>query len=269
MALGCGTTGDADLFTDKPDLFNREIIFDLDLGAFYVYDLGHTGMPGVVDYVTLPGFAIGTADETIMAGNDVVLVTSGETVVIDGQTTIDRTTENRGEFFKYVTLSGTNFTLSEYKDFDFKDFVSFNDTGSNFPSYIVTGYDISNDMMRKKRAVYLLVYNERTETIYTLNSSGTVVLARQSGCIVQSQWDWNNSTARGKWGPEFQAYRLLRSQPASPASGDTLNYGERVIVTKNKLRGSGRALSLFFQAECNKDMKLLGWALDITKQDVE
>ena len=32
MALGCGTTVDADLFTDKPDLFNRELIFDLDLG---------------------------------------------------------------------------------------------------------------------------------------------------------------------------------------------------------------------------------------------
>ena len=51
MALGCGTTGDANLFTDKPDLFNREIIFDLDLGAFYLYDLGHTGMPGVLPTV--------------------------------------------------------------------------------------------------------------------------------------------------------------------------------------------------------------------------
>lgn len=261
--------GDGSLYTGQPDIFNRELIFDLDLRAFYIYDIGHTGLPAVVDYVTLPGFAIGVKDETIMAGSDIVLVTSGDTVIIDGQTSIDRQTETRGENFKYVTLSGTNFTLSEYRDFDFKDFVSFDGTGDHFSSYIVTGYDISQDMMRKKRAVYLLVYNERTETIYTLDIEGNVVLARQSGCVIQSQWDWNNRATQGKWGQSFQAYRLLPSRnfPTNPQSGDAFDFAERVIVTKNKLRGSGRALSLFIQAESGKDMKLLGWALDVTRQD--
>lgn len=261
-------TGASSLFTDIPDIFNRELIFDLDLGAFYVNDIGHTGYPAPVAYVEIPGFAIGTADETIMVGNDVVLVTAGDTVILDGQTTIDRSTEPRGEQFKYVALSGTNFTLVEYRDFSFKDFVSYDSVGKYFDSYIVTGYDLSNDMMRKKRTIYLVVYNERTETIYTLDEGGNVVLARQSGCLVQPQWDWNTSMAQGKWGQQFQAYRMLRSLPTSPSSGDELDYGERVIITKNKLRGSGRTLSLLFRSQDGKDMKLLGWALDGTKQDI-
>lgn len=266
--VGAGTiTGDSGLFTDIPDMFNRELILDLDLGAFYINDLGHTGFPAIVDYVELPGFALGSQDETIMVGNDVVLVTSGETGIISGIIQIDRSTEPRGEHFKYVTLADTSFTLAEYKDFTFKDYVSYDGVGDNFYSYILTGYDMSQDMMRKKRSIYLMLFNERTETIYTLDSSGDVVLARQSGCLIQSQWEWNTSIAQGKWGRTFQAYRLLRDLPSIPSAGDTLDYGERVIVTKNKLRGVGRSLSLLISSDTGKDMKLLGWALDNTKQD--
>ncbi len=260
--------GDSGLYTNQNDAFNRELILDLDLGAFYVNDFGHTGFPKIHDYIRLPGYAIRYDETLIYAGTESVIVTAGDTVVVNNATGVDRSSEPRAEQFKYLTTSSTSFTISEYKDFDFVDFASYDGLGANFSSYLVTGYDLSQDMMRRKRAIYLIVYCERTETIYTLTSDG-VVLARQSGCIIQPQWDWASSPAQGKWGQSFQAYRFLnnRTQPTSPAAGDTFDYGERVIITKNKLRGSGRSLSLFIQSQDGKDMKLLGWGIDQTRQD--
>jgi hypothetical protein len=75
--------------------------------------------------------------------------------------------------------------------------------------------------------------------------------------------NWANSANSGKWGTQFQAYRLLRNYVPSGA-GDPFDYGDSVIVTKNKLRGSGKVVSLKIQSETGKDMQLLGWAMQIT-----
>ena len=45
---------------------------------------------------------------------------------------------------------------------------------------------------------------------------------------------------------------------------DDFDYGESVIVTKNKLRGSGKCLSLKIQSETGKDIKILGWGIVAT-----
>ena len=37
-----------------------------------------------------------------------------------------------------------------------------------------------------------------------------------------------------------------------------------MVVTKNKLRGSGKCISLYIQSTQGKDMKLLGWAHPVT-----
>ena len=44
-------------------------------------------------------------------------------------------------------------------------------------------------------------------------------------------------------------------------AADKFDTGEAVVVTKNKLRGSGKTLSLKIQSEEGKDMKLLGWSV--------
>ena len=118
-------------------------------------------------------------------------------------------------------------------------------------------------MMRKKQAIYLKVFCQRTEDYYLSPTS----LRFASSCKVQSQWQWNNSAAQGKWGVVFQAYRFTKPTPTNPVAGMAFDYGDTVIVTKNKLRGRGDALSLYFQSEQGKDMKLLGWGLEMTQND--
>ena len=81
-----------------------------------------------------------------------------------------------------------------------------------------------------------------------------------SSCMVQAQWDWADSINSGKWGTSFQTYRYKRNYIPTGAS-DTFDYGKNVIVTKSKLRGNGKALSLRIESEAGKDCKLLGWAV--------
>ena len=103
----------------------------------------------------------------------------------------------------------------------------------------------------------------KTEDGFTATGSGTsasFVLNNQSSCRVQAQWNWANSLNSGRWGLEFQAYRLLRMYIPTGAA-DKFDTGEAVVVTKNKLRGSGKTLSLKIQSEEGKDMKLLGWSV--------
>lgn len=242
-----------------PNSYNRELILDLTLGAWSVYSMDHPGFPKIHDYLSLPGYYL---EDTIINGynNAGVLVTdgAGNTITVVRQTSTDRTTDSRKERFKFLITHNTLVSLAEYRDYSFTDWVSIDNIGTDFSSYLITGYNLAGDMAREKQVVYLQIFCNKTETVYTM-SGNNVVLARQSSCKVQSQWDWNNSIAQGKWGPVFQAYRFLRPQPVSPVSGDEFNYGETVITTKNKLRGRGRALSLYIQSEAGKDMKLLGW----------
>jgi hypothetical protein len=246
-----------------PNSYNRELILDLTLEAWSVYDFAHDDMPRVHAYIPIPAYIVenNTVNVTDSLG---VIVTdsSGNNVTVDAQTSVDRTTDPRKENFKFlvsqVTGTQVKVSLAEYRDYSFTDWVSFNGVGADFSSYLITGYNLAGDMARQKQVIYLQIFCKRTETVYTLNGS-SVVLARQSGCYVQSQWDWAEDNTQGKWGTAFQAYRFLKPQPTAPAAGDTFLYGDSVIVTKNKLRGRGQALSLYIYSEAGKDMKLLGW----------
>jgi hypothetical protein len=112
------------------------------------------------------------------------------------------------------------------------------------------------------------LYFNRTENGFT-ESSGDLVFTKPSGCTVQAQWNWSDSANSGKWGTpfagysEFQAYKFIRNYIPSGID-DSFDYGESVIVTKSKLRGSGRCLSLKITSEPGKDMQILGWGFPVT-----
>ena len=262
-----GNANPGSIISTASDSYNRELIFDLNLGAFSLYDIGHPNYPVINDYVpVMDFFQTGSESDVTDDPGDLVVDDNGDTVIYPTGVSTNRDIDPRKERIKYLATYGTQWTLCEYRDYRFRDFVHFDDVGADYWSYIITGYDLGGDMMRGKYAPYLLVYNERTEQRYILTGEG-IVPDLPSSCIVQVQWDWNNSPAQGGWGTKFQAYRLLRGNPnATPEDGDVFDYGERVIVTRNKLRGKGRALSLFIQSDSGKDMKLLGWGLVLSKQ---
>lgn len=238
--------------------YNRELVYDVTLNSFYTNTISNlvSNSPYVVDYIDIPGYSVATADTEVVVGSDTVIVTSGTSVVI----TEDQV-QNRTSQFSFLTMSGTSFTLSKYRNTSFYDWVTpSGSTGVSYSSYLVTGYELFQDLLREKTVPYIFFYFRRTENGFETDGSGNLIHTDPSSCLVQSQWSWANSAASGKWGTQFQAYRLLRNYIPT-GTEDEFDYGESVIVTKNKLRGSGKCLSLKFNSEAGKDIRILGWGV--------
>lgn len=240
--------------------YNRELILDLTLGAFYTNTIDMSSVY-IADFVKIPDYAESQTVDEVVVGTDPVLVASLDEVVVSATDISSRESQ-----YNYLAVNASNqFTLARYRNTTFLDWVTATG-GINYISYLVTGYDIFGEIMRKKYVPYIMFYFDRTEDGY-VDVGGNLELANQSSCLVQAQWNWTNSANSGKWGTSFQAYRLTRNYIPSGVA-DTFDYGDRVIVTKNRLRGSGRAISLKIQSEQGKDMKLLGWALTVTGNSI-
>ena len=228
--------------------YDKELIYDLTIKAWYKNDFatfpgvnGQAFGPFVADYVQVPGYA------------------SSRTTV----RSIAPARQFRREQFSYLTIENGKFTLSEYKDKEFVDWKEYDSVGVSYESYLYTGYELFGDIMKTKQIPYVFFYFQQTEDGFkTVDRS--LVHTNPSSCKVQAHWGWSDSAASGKWGKEFQAYRLLRNYTPTGVT-DSFDNGESVVVTKNKLRGSGKCLSLFIKSEPGKDMKLLGWGHPVTQ----
>jgi len=245
--------------SNYPNSYNKELIYDLTLKAWSKNELSSlaSDSPYVADFVAMPGYSVSAREESVVAGTNTVLVTAGDTVVIPDDVATSRT-----EQFSFLTIVGTSFTLSKYNGSDFLDWKTKDSVGVDYSSYLYTGYELFGDIMRQKQIPYIFLYLQKTEDGFQA-SGDDLVFKNQSSCKVQAQWGWSNSAANGKWGKEFQAYRILRNYTPSGAS-DAYDSGESMVVTKNKLRGSGKCLSLYIKSEQGKDMKLLGWGHPVT-----
>lgn len=244
--------------TSYVNRYNRELVLDLTLQAFYSQTLAATS-PYVADYAEIPNYTVATVNEAVLSGTDTVL-SDVDSVVIPADVVLGRTTQ-----FSFLTIVGTSFTLGKYISRTFKDWYTFNTAGVNYSSYIVTGYEIFGDIMRTKNVPYIWFYFTKTEDGFTEDGAGDLQIDNPSSCLVKAKWNWTDSATSGQWGSQFQAYRFNRNYiPSGPA--DTFDNGYEVIVTKSKLRGNGRSLSLLIESEAGKDMKLLGWAVMVSAE---
>lgn len=243
--------------------YNFELVYDVVLEAFYKVQLPNTTLvdPYVADYIVSPGFV------STQVSQDVEI--NGEQVTINGEEVVISTNIREGDFFKikYLTMApvasvGTfDYTFSFYKDANFEDWgTHFLGTGIDAQAFLLTGHETLQDTQRQKQVNYLTTHFLRSETGFETNTEGDLEAINPSSCLIQSQWDFANSATSGKFGPQFQAYRLKRNYLPSGLA-DTFDYGWEVITTKSKLRGRGRALSLLFQTEPRKDLTIFGWGL--------
>ena len=249
--------------TNYVNKYTKELIYDLTLEAWYKNELSSlaSNSPYVADYVPIPGYSVTTVTETVLAGATPVHHSSSGGVIVTSTVPVSRSSQ-----FSFLTIRATSFTLSKYSDNTFMDWKTADGTGVTFSSYLVTGYELFGDIMRQKQIPYLFMYLQQTENSFS-SSGSDFILDNQSSCYVQSQWNWANSAASGNWGTAFQAYRILRLP--TPTGAGAWDSGNSMVVTKNKLRGSGKTLSLKIYSETKKDMRLLGWGYPVTMQSTQ
>lgn len=254
------------LYDNRPTSTSRakELILDMPLGAFYKLEIRNAF--GVNHRVCIP-FEVPPYRTTSVSSD----VYYGADLVMYGADEVFVESPVRSQGFRevmYLTLmnydtDGTaRFSFGAYRDPTFYDWANSTAYPMDAEAYLYTGYMSGGEFMLNKQAPYINFYFERTEDGFQ-TVDGEVVPTNQSSCKVRAMWEWSDNINSGRWGQEFQAYRYTRHYiPATSSS--SYDYGQSVIVTKNKLRGKGRVLSLYIRSEEGKDCRLLGWSMMVS-----
>jgi hypothetical protein len=168
-------------------------------------------------------------------------------------TNADDTSDNKKMKFTYEagasTINTADFDQTSFNDFD----------GSNGPlPFFETGHDSLGDWQRRRQAPVITVYSKRTETGYT-ETGGGFDPVNESSTLMRALWDWTDDAVSNKLGAQQQVYRHVRNfVPSGTSDVD----GYPVVVTRNKVRGRGRALQLRFDGATDKDSHILGYTVN-------
>jgi hypothetical protein len=220
------------LFRDEdipfPSVYNRELVFDIDLQAFYVNTFEvDTSVPGS-SQVGIRGFF------NIPEVKYWIVRDSG--------------------------ASSISYSFGDFKNTSFKDFDLY-----DAPAVLLTGYLTGNTASSAKQIKNIIAHFVRTESGF-IEGEGGLEFVNPSSCLVTAQWEWTNSATGGRWNTPFEAYRL--TVPYYPEDeDDPFDYGYTVITSKTGIRGKGRALSLKFESQEEKNLHILGWGLEVKVDD--
>lgn len=162
---------------------------------------------------------------------------------------------------KYLVLSKSAenilYTFAGYKDTEFVDWKSVDGVGIDAKAYLLTGAFTAGDSAVMKQAPYVVMHFIRTET----STDGDGVPMNQSSCLMKVQWDWSNNPMSKKFSNLVETYRHRLPTFAEPNS--SYSNGFDTVVSRSKIRGRGRALTLYFETSPKKDCHILGWSLTI------
>jgi hypothetical protein len=233
------------LFNDSfTDLFqyNKCLLFDLTLQAFFLWEFGQfeNATPTVSGFFNNIGESFASADVEVLAdgGDEVLSTVDGEVLAASYAATY---VPSDVQFIVNVPGEGQAFATTT--DTSHVDWSSFDGEGIEFESYIETGYELMNDAMRDKQAIYAFCHFRRLDN---------------SSCKMTTKWDWSNSLNSNRWSTEVEVYRERNRPSNSTADLEAFE----VVTSKNKVRGSGKAIQFRFgTSERGKNFDLLGWSV--------
>lgn len=168
---------------------------------------------------------------------------------------------SRGKKMKFIySMDGTSCNVA---DFDQTTFLDWDGNASPSP-YMYTAWETLNDGQRAKQAPIITVFSKRTETGFTIDGLGGWDADNPSSTLMSGFWDWASDNPfeadTGKITDTQEVYRHRRN--FIPAISSDLD-GYPVVLTRNKLRGRGRALQLKFEGgDPAKDSHILGYTVN-------
>jgi len=136
-------------------------------------------------------------------------------------------------------------TFGDFADPTFNDWVSAAPTG--YVSFLTTYFIIGDDTMYWMQSPYIYVFVEDEDTKVDPADPDTKALT------LQAAWDWSTNINSHKFSAALDCYKYR---------GNNL-----VAVSKNMIRGRGRALQLLFTSTEDLDFNLLGWGAFVSKED--
>jgi len=231
--------------------YTKSIMYDLNLKAFHLHSLGTLNGDK-------PFIATGLFYHDLTVGG--VQQKSTPKFLSIVPTVPTHATDKQWKYCFSYMKDGDYFTDWRQFEIDINSATDDAVAGHSYTSYLETAYELGGDAMRNKQVNYLYIYMTRTELTATDG-----VLDNQSAVDVQARWEWADDSISGKFTDTFDGYKYVRPYVLSSTTGTVnVDYGYKVMVTKNKIRGQGKAVQFRFASQDNKDCKLLGWAIHAT-----
>ena len=259
-------------------VYNRALIFDLRLRAFYTYTFAPGAAITSVNVGPVKTQIPGTANVIAEIENEDTELLENRDVKADAdQVIVDTLTDLAGDmqiiFLTFYERDGTiGFTFGRI-DRDnpvFADWQTVRPQGWQYDSYVITGDETFSSQQGEpgalsstKQAIYVYSFFNRTEEGYETAEDGGVQFDKPSACQLRARWEWSDSQNSGRWTRPQQAYRHRR--PYFPEnSEDSFDQGFPVTYSRLKIRGKGKALSLEYRSIGSNDLKLLGFSIPYT-----
>ena len=238
---------------------NAVLAFDTRLKSWYWFKFDDTLGVIPLSIETSKETSRTTIEYNVIAGTDNVIAGSDDVVTDIAQRS------GSAQQFKFLVLhpaedgtySVTFADMLNERDTStkFADWYSFDDEGVEQTSYVITGYELGGvGPARAKTAQYLTVFMNRTETAFDENAEAL----NPSGCLLETRWDFTDSSFANKWSAPVQVYRQVRPFLALPSTA--FEDGYPLVISKNKIRGRGKAVQFKFTSEEGKDMQIVGWS---------
>lgn len=256
---------------DEDNIFSKNamLVLDLKLNVFYwhSFNTDYNGIP-IEIVTTTESIAATEVSDNVLANGNIVYANANKVQTqinnVKSQKQIFKVlcTFNLGSVEGPLVHSFADFENTRNANTKFKDFYSNSsdpqghfDDAVEATAYVITGYNLAEvGPARSKTGQYLSVFMNKTETAFDNNTQAV----NESSCWMQTRWDFTNLSTANKWSDEVQVYRQPRIFLASPNT--TFDDGYALVVSKNKLRGRGKAIQMKFRSEEGKDMQLVGWS---------
>lgn len=234
----------------------KELVFDIVISAWSVNTIYNLSTTTVHNMFASSPFTTTTVLNEVLVGADEVFA-GAEQVTLDK---VEVTSELQS--IKYIGLVNTGgsikMTIAWFNDDQFTDWRGVTGTGIDAKAFLMTGAMTAGDSSVHKQTPVMVVHMFRTEN----SINGDYKLENQSGCLMRTMWDWAVSSNSNKFSPLFQVYRYRRHYIPDTAPG-VYDNGFELVSSRNKLRGRGKAVSLYMESEPLKDCKIAGWNLSL------
>lgn len=89
----------------------------------------------------------------------------------------------------------------------------------------------------------------------------------EHGCLITGKWEWTSKNTAGRWSNPQQGIKMPRVWGADQENKPR-DTGHDIWMSKLKIRGQGKSLSIRFESEDGKDFQLLGWSIPFTADTV-
>lgn len=213
--------------------FDRVLNFNTLANGFFPWSLPATSAVKINGIFLTEGFGSNPSIDNIVIGANNVTQSSNQVVDTSFGALV---LEFDNKFLVSYPSSGSfKFTIADYANTDYIDWLSYDSVGFDYSSYFITGYKLPTQGAKRLNDNYVYLFSDLEEI-------------KSTDFYFQSIWNYANTGDSGKW---------------SSLQRITHPTGSKFDIVRNRLkvRGSGYVVQFKYTSLPSQPFKIIGWTI--------